>query len=137
VVDLEQLIFERATENAAANSVLYGLIATRCWSPVAAEGWQNDNNEAAVIFGIPDESRHFTAATVRALVDLKCYGGTAYYRDCRAVYRAFSDRFHGNCGKAHAAGTMLVCQQVTAAKNIEEPGTRYPVTIAKFEIRAE
>lgn len=135
MVDVEQLVFERATEDVAENSVLFGLIDTRCFTPVADMDWQND--EAAIVIGVPDESRHFTAATVRALVDVKCYGGTAYYRDCRAVYRAFSNRFHGKVCKVHPAGTLMMCQQVTAAKSIREPGTGYAVTIAKFEIHAE
>jgi len=135
MIDVEQLIFEHATANVAANSVLYGLIGTNAWSPVAEEGWQNDS--AAIVFNVPVESKHFTAPTVRALFDVKLYGGTQYFNDARAVYRAFVDRFHGHVGDTTATGIVLMCELITGTKNLVEPVTKYPYCFAKFELHAQ
>lgn len=135
MVDTEQLIYEHATANVAGNATLYGLIADRCWSPVAEDGWQNET--ACVVFSVPVESKHFTAATVRAQFDAKFYGGTQYFRDARAVYRAFVGRFHGKVGQAANEGEMMMCHLVSATKNLIEPGTKYPYCVAKFELYAE
>lgn len=135
MLDVEQLIFEHATANVAANSVLYGLIGTNAWSPVPEDGWQNES--AAIVFNVPVESKHFTAPTVRSMFDVKFYGGTKYFNDARAVYRAFVDRFHGHVGDATATGIMLMCELIVGNKNLIEPGTKYPYCHGKFELFAQ
>lgn len=128
MTDSKQILWEFLT---AADTTLYGLVATRVWSPRAPEGWRNTS--AAVIYDV-NESAHATGAVSEVLITANCYGGTLRYGDADAVYRALYDRLHGAHGKRCASGTLHAAYLVSGSVGDREIETEWPFAAATYRV---
>jgi len=104
-------------------------------TPVAHEGFRNEH--PAIIFHPETEGIHISGAETTTVFVFKCYGGTSQFADARAMYRALVSYLQNRRGVATSAGTIRLARLITAFQGAPDPGTSWPVMVAKFEVHTE